>query len=316
MEVSEVKSHIKNKQFDNFYIFAGEEWKVQRIYIEQIAKASGKLMKYIDSIADIYSKLSNKSFIKQSYVYVVRDDKEILSNDTLQSKISNILNDNILILILTTIDKRTKFYKAFNKQIIEFEPLKPEILKKYIQKEIKLSDKNCEKLMEVCEFDYGRMLLEIDKMKHYLDGIDPLRDDVSWDKGFEKLLKDGTIYTPSKDAIFDLIDSILDDSLDCFNLYQQCLDVGEAVMVMLKVLYDNAKATLQVQSCSSKDISKSTGLNGWQIKNAMKHKGVYSNRELINIMMLCQDCQKGIVTGTMSEEFVMPYIMVNVLGGF
>lgn len=314
MEVSEVKSHIKNKQFDCFYIFAGEEWKVQRIYIEQIAKASGKIMKYIDSIADIYSKLSNKSFIKQSYVYVVRDDKELLSNDTLQSKISNILNDNILILILTTIDKRTKFYKAFSKQIVEFEPLKPEILKKYIKKEINLSDKSCDKLMEVCDFDYGRILLEIDKIKCYQSYDEDM--ELLADVVFKYLLENGTIYTPSKDAIFDLIDSILDDDINCFNLYQQCLDVGEAVMVMLKVLYDNAKATLQVQSCNSKDISKSTGLNGWQIKNAMKHKGVYSNRELINIMMLCQDCQKEIVTGTMSEEFVMPYIMVNVLGGF
>lgn len=314
MEVSEVKSHIKNKQFDSFYIFAGEEWKVQRIYIEQIAKASNKTMKYIDSIADIYSKLSNKSFIKKSYVYVVRDDKEILSNDTLQSKISDILNDDILILILTTIDKRTKFYKTFNKQIVEFEPLKPEILKKYIKKEINLSDKNCDKLMEVCDFDYGRILLEIDKIKCY-QSYDEDKELLS-DVVFKYLLENGTIHTPSKDAIFDLIDSILDDDINCFNLYQQCLDVGEAVMVMLKVLYDNAKATLQVQSCNSKDISKSTGLNSWQIKNAMKHKGVYSNRELINIMMLCQDCQKGIVTGTMSEEFVMPYIMVNVLGGF
>ena len=132
-----------------------------------------------------------------------------------------------------------------------------------------------------------------------------------YDQVFEKLLKDGTIHTPSKDAIFDLIDSILDGK-PSFNLYQQCLDVGEATMVIIKVLYDNAKATLQVQSCESKDIGKSTGLNGWQIKNAMKHKGVYSNRELINIMNLCFECQKGIVTGMIEEEFAIPYIMVNV----
>ena len=134
-----------------------------------------------------------------------------------------------------------------------------------------------------------------------------------YDEAFEILLKDGTIHTPSKDAIFDFVDAILDDSLKCFDLYRQCLEVGEAVMVMLKVLYDNAKAVLQVQSCKSNDVGKSTGLNGWQIKNAMKHTGVYSNRELINIMELCFKFQKGIVTGQYAEEFAMPYIMTEVL---
>ena len=163
--------------------------------------------------------------------------------------------------------------------------------------------------MEVCDFDYGRILLEIDKIKCYQSYDEDM--ELLADVVFKYLLENGTIYTPPKDAIFDLVDSILDGK-PSFNLYQQCLDVGEATMVIIKVLYDNAKVTLQVQSCESKDIGKSTGLNGWQIKNAMKHKGVYSNRELINIMNLCFECQKGIVTGMIEEEFAIPYIMVNV----
>ena len=311
MNVTEVQSQIKTKNLDNFYIFTGEEWEVQKIYINQISKVSNKQVKRIDSITDVFSTLRNKSFISQSYVYVARDDKEFMQNE----KLYNLnLGDNIFILLITNVDKRTKFYKAFKDKICEFGHLKPEILKKYIQKEICLSDKNCEKLMEVCDFDYGRCLLEIDKIWQYVDGC--VREygkpcDVDINIVFESLLDDGTIYTPSKDAIFDLVDSILDGK-PSFNLYQQCLDVGEATMVIIKVLYDNAKATLQVQSCESKDIGKSTGLNGWQIKNAMKHKGVYSNRELINIMNLCFECQKGIVTGMIEEEFAIPYIMVNV----
>lgn len=312
MEVSTVKSHIQKKEFDKFYIFTGAEWQVQRIYINQISKASGKTLKYINSITDVYNNLTNTSFLKQSYIYVVRDDKELMENEKLQARLSELLTSDILVLQLTSVDKRTKFYKAYKDSIVEFEALKSDILKKYIQKEIPLNSKSCDKLMEVCDFDYGRCLLEIDKMKHFLAGQEKY---VTYDDVFAYLLEHGTIYTPPKDAIFDFVDAILDGKIKTmFSLYEECLEVGEATMVMLSVLYNNAKAVLQVQSCQSSNIGKVTGLNGWQIKNAQKHTGVYSSGELVKIMRMCQDMQKKIVTGKIAEEFVMPYILTYIGG--
>ena len=163
MEITEVKSHIKNKTFNNFYIFTGPEWKVQRLYIDQMSKVAGKEIRYIDSVTDIYGKRNNTAFIQKSYVYVIRDDKELLQNEKLQSQLNSIAGKNILVLLLTSVDKRTKFYKSYKSTIVEFEPLKPEILARYIQKEILLSESNCNKLMEVCEYSYGRCLLEIEQ---------------------------------------------------------------------------------------------------------------------------------------------------------
>lgn len=310
MEVTEIKSHIQKKQFNSFYIFAGSEWKVQRLYIEQMVKASGKEMRYIDSIKDIYGKRNIKMFTSKSYVYVVRDDKEIIQNEKVQSQLDSIISNNILILLLSTVDKRLKFYKTYKDTIIEFEPLKPVILAKYIQKEISLSTKNCDKLMEVCEYDYGRCLLEIDKIKQYVNYLGPAQ---TQDGVFDKFIKEGMIYQPPKDAIFDFVDAILDCDVNLsFNLYHQCLAVGEAVMVMISVLYNNARAVLQVQSCKSNDIAKSTGLTPWQINNAKKHTGKRRVGELLGIMEVCQQCQQGIVTGTMEEEYVMEYILTEV----
>lgn len=319
MQPTEIKAHIQTKQFRSFYIFAGPEWKVQRTFIDMISKVAGKELNYIEGIMDVYSKLNNRSFIQKSYVYVVRDDKEILQNEKLQSQLSSILGDNILILLLTTVDKRLKFYKTFKEDICEFEALKPDILRKYIQKEIDLSDKNADKLAEVCEQDYGRCLLEIDKIKQYVAGAFNLSeaaqkfDKSRWNIAFEELLNSGIIYQPPKDAIFDFIDAILDSKVDLvFDLYEQCLAVGEASMVMITVLYNNAKAVLQVQSCESNDVSKSTGLTSFQVMNAKKHVGVFSNGELLHIMNLCQEGQQGIVTGTIEEEFVMDYILTGI----
>ena len=41
MDVSTLKAKIKSKQIPHYLIFTGPEWKVQQIYIRQIAKVLG-----------------------------------------------------------------------------------------------------------------------------------------------------------------------------------------------------------------------------------------------------------------------------------
>ena len=308
MGIETLKADIKAGTPSKFYIFTGSEWMIQKIYIQKLAGAVGKEYKYIDSVSQIFSKLNvgSRSFISKSYVYVVRDDIEFISNENMQTGIERLLGDNILILQLSTADKRTKFYKKYESEICVFDPLVPSILKKYLVKEILLNDDNFTTLMQICENDYGRCLLEIDKIKRAADG--------TYDDAFYKLVQNGTIYIPPKDAIFEFIDAILDcDNKRAFDLYEDCKAINEAVMIMISVLYNNAKAVLQVQAYEGSDITEGTGLTKFQIMGARKHIRKRSNRDLIDIMHLCQRCQEGIVTGKMEEEFVMDYILGEIL---
>ena len=319
MDVATLKAKIQTKQLPSYLIFSGDEWKVQQIYIDQIAKATGLETRRIDSIIDVYDSLRNRSFVKAPVIYIVRDDKELMSNEKLQQQIeSGILGDNILIHLLTGVDKRTKFYKSHSASIIVFERLSDALLKKYILKEIKLSERNIERLIEVCEHDYGRILLEIDKIKRYALLMYPEvgheNENGDYNRTLDDLLKDGTIYEPPYDAIFDLVDAILDRKVNlAFNLLQQSYDVGEATMVMLSVLYNNAKALLQVQTYQGNEITKATGLTGWNIKNAKKHLHKYTDGELIYIVQLVQKIESGIKTGRMEEEFAMSYLLTHIM---
>jgi len=300
MEITKLKSDILNHTPEKFYIFSGPEWKIQWIYIQKMAESFGKPMKYIDSVSSIHSKLNNRSFINQSYVYVVRDDSDLVGNENLLTTLEKSLVNDVLILLLTTLDKRTKFYKKYSDKICMFEYMKPEILQKYIQKEIDIDDNSCKHLMEACEYDYGRCLLEIDKIKRS-------------GKTVAEALIEGVIYQPPQDAIFDFVDAIIDNSRNVFYLYEQCKQINESTLAVLSVLYNNTKATLQIQAYTGEDISKGTGLNYFQIQNAKKHTGKRKNSELIYIMELCQKCQEGIVTGTIEEEFVLDYILGEIL---
>ena len=303
MDVSSLKAHIKTNSIPHILYFTGNEWEVQKIFIQQIAKVTKLETKRVESIVDVMGKFKSSSFVQKNYIYIARDDSQYMGDEKAQEILKNTIGQNMFILLLSSVDKRTKFYKSNMFNLVEFEPLPEKMLIKYIQKDIPLSEKNCKKLIEVCESDYGRILLEIDKIKRF--------DREATNSAFEHLLKAGVIYTPPKDAIFDFVDAILDKDIKCFDLYEQCKAVGEATLVMISVLYNNAKALLQVQSCQSKDIGKSTGLNGFQIMNAKKHLHNYGNRELVGIMRMCVEAEQGIKTGKVEEEFAMEYILVN-----
>lgn len=137
---------------------------------------------------------------------------------------------------------------------------------------------------------------------------------MTYDEAFEKLVNDGVVFVPPYDAIFDFVDAVLKRKVKlAYNLYQQCRDIGESNLALLSVLFTNAKAVLQVQSCTSKDIAKSTGLTGWQIKCAKDKCGYYRNRELVQMMRIVQNTEKGIKTGEIEESMAIEYVLVNVL---
>lgn len=314
MEVTELKAKIKSNKLPNFLIFTGDEWAVQNIYIRQIASRNMEVRR-IDSITDIISKLKNKSFLSnQKLLYVVRDDKELMSNAKWWGRIEKLLGNNILILLITKPDKRTKFYNQYKNTFIEFKPLNEANLKKYVLKEIpKASSKNIDTLITICEGNYGRILLELDKIKHWRIGYGKDKQELMPEDGaLLRLINDGTIYKPPKDAIFDFVDAVLDRKAQkAFELYENCKGVGEATLTLLTVLFNNAKAVLQVQDCESKDVSKSTGLTGWQIMNAKKHLNNYDTEELEDLLQLITRCEQAIKTGEIEDQFVVEYILVN-----
>lgn len=310
MDVSALKAKIKSKQIPHYLIFTGPEWKVQQIYIQQIAKVLGLEVVYLDSYSEVYSKIRSRTLTSSSKLFLLRDDTDIQSSDKITTqRITDSLKDNFFIHILTTTDKRKKYYKENQDRIVDFEPLSDSALKKYIKREVDLSDENCQRLIEVCEHDYGRCLLEIDKINRMLEVQLCTVDEV-----FKHLVEDGTIYQPPYDAIFDLVAAILDRKVNkAFDLLQQSYAVGEATMVMLSVLYNNAKAVLQVQTYKGDNLSKGTGLTGWQIKNAKSHVRKYSDKELVHMLQMIQKVESGIKTGQIEDEIAMPYLLVSVL---
>lgn len=310
MDITAVKQQIQKKEPQHFYIFVGEEVAVMDMYINKIAECISVKPTRADSVVDIMPKLTTNSFLSVPQCYVIREDKEFIKSDAVQDFIDDKIQDkNIVILCFYSLDKRTKFYKAYNDSIVNFERLNEQITSKYIHKEIDLSERSTRMLIDICENDLSRIYLEIDKIKTYSEC-----NKLTYEASLTELINAGTIYEPPYDAIFDFVDAVLRRKAKlAYNLYRQCQDIGEANITLLSVLYSNAKSVLQVQSCTSKDIAKSTGLTGFQIKLAKEKMGHYKNRELVNMMKLIQKVERSIKTGEIDDVMSIEYVLVNVL---
>ena len=317
MDIITLKHEIMHEELNNFYVFIGVEIQVQREYIKKISEVNGKPIKYIDKVLDIYGK-SNSLFVSQTYTYVCIEDRDFVSNEHGWDTVSKVLCGNTLILWYTSLDKRGKFYKHFTvppflDNIVEFEHMDEDVLFKYIKRNIDLSDRNCYLLMQYCEYDYARCLLEIDKIRHFISS-DFDGNSRTHDEAFEELIDNGTIYRPVGDVIFDLSNAVIDRkykrSIQLLHDYELSDDTP---LRALTVLYNTFKKTLQVQSCKSDNISASTGLSDKEVYQVNKHVGKYSIGELVHAMKIIRKAEINFKQGMIDEDYLLPYVLMNVL---
>lgn len=306
MEIAELKQQIKTGQFDKQYIFYGEEYAVMKVYLKMIAEKGNYVLTYEDSLMDLMTGAKTKALVPVRHLYVILDDKEYLTNEKAQEKFTG-LKDDIVVFYYTTADKRLKFWKNNKDRAVEFAKLDDRILIKYIKRDAPMfSDEQCLTLIEACEGDYGRILLEIDKVRCY-----SMAEAITGQGALDSLLEQKQIYFQPKDAIFDFVAAFLERRpAKAYDLLQQSKAVGEANMVLLSVLYTNVKQLLQVQS--AKDY-KALGFNGFILKNVLPYRGNYSNGELVKILRTIRECEKGIKTGQIPDELSVEYLMVKTM---
>ena len=307
MQVNEVKRQIQAKRLDCFYVFTGEEIEAQRIYINKISEVTNKPVKRIDAVKDAFNKRA--SIFKASNIYVCRDDMDFWKSATPIETIKELLGDNILILQMTEIDKRSKSYKTYSSQIVEFNYMDADTLYKYAHRACSMSDESIFNLIEICENDYARILLEADKVCTYARA-----GDIDKDEAFLRLVEDGVISKPPKDAIFDFTDAFLRaDIKEAFRLLEECKNIGESSLRIISVLYTNIKRVLQVQICESRDVCKTTGLSAWDVKLARKTVGCWQSEDLVFFLKTLQRIEQGVKLGEIEEADALDYLMVSML---
>lgn len=308
MEIRAIKQQIQSKRFsDRFFVFTGEEIEAQRIYINKISEVTGKPVRRIEEVKDAFNKQA--SIIKMSFVFVCRDDDKFWKSATDLENVREMLGDNILILQMTEIDKRSKSYKTYMSQIAEFHYMDADVLYKYLERVCTLSDDRAYMLIEMCENDYSRLLLEADKINRISSALS-----VDVDAAFDKAISDKVISRPPKDAIFEFVDAMCRAEVEkAFSLLEECKAIGEPALRVISVLYTNFKRVLQYQVAESGDVCEETGLSPFEVKLAKQSAGAWASADLVYFLKTLQKIEQGIKQGEVEEEKALDLLMVQLL---
>ena len=306
---------LVNNQVPHYNIFTGEEIAVQKIYIDKILDEYKRVD--CDSVAQALQKSRTKSLTGSNRAFIVVDDTLYMKDEKAWEIVQNTFtkaSKNILIIIYSSIDKRSKKFLSKNDEyIVSFDRLSEDVLVKYIQKDINLSDENAQKLVELCESDYSRILLEIDKIKSYTDANSK---DIFPNDAFSILLEQGVIYQPIGDITFKLTDAVLRGELNTTEKYlKMAIEKEESPILVLSVLYTGFHNMLMVMDLGSnkKDASKRTGLTPFQVGQATKNIGGYKREEVKRALFIIQDVESGIKTGKYDMETAMQYAILEIM---
>lgn len=314
MELSQLMQHLSDgNNIPHYMIWFGEEQKIIDMYLDRIKSFYKPIQ--CESVAFVVNQLRVKSLDKSNKIYIVTEDEEYRKNEQAWQNVKEMLNKSkhILLLRYATVNKKLKFYTQQKESFTEFVHLQPDILTQYIQRDINLSEENCEKLISMCGNDYGRICLEVDKINQYLDGK---RKDIFPNDAFRLLCEQGAIYSEIGDITFELTNSVLGGYPDkAIQKLDEAKRKGEPTLRIISILYDGFRNLVSYNALGKdkKDAGKRTGLTGWQIKQCIDLNGGYSMKELIRNMMLCQKVESGIKQGTIEEEIALEYVILSCL---
>ena len=317
MNIIDLKDQIIKNNLSNFYIFTGTEIGIINIYLQQMSNKLGLPITRADSVLSIYGRCQGGSLFGDSTgFYVIRDDRDFMKQEQLFDTIKTSIRKNVIVLLYDKIDSRLKFGKHFKDDIVAFEKLTPNVLKSYIKKEIQLSDKNIETLIEVCGGSYDMCMLEVDKIKHYKDGCncDTSKPTMLDDLAFEHLTSSGVIYQPEETDVFKFTEAVCSKNIKlAFHLEQTLRDNGSSSINLLGTLYNSIKSTMLIQCCKDGNISEVTGLDKGQIYFNRKYVGKYKTEELVSAAKLIIKTVDDIKSGRIDDIYATKYVLSMIM---
>lgn len=319
MLIQELQQSIINNDIFNKYgsklVFTGEDSYLQKLYINQIAKINKAKLIYAESYLDIKRSLTTTTMMDKNTLFVIRNTNEFNSNIELFNQVIPAKN-KWLILIYDKMDKRSSFFKEVEKITCNFEKMTDEQLLHIIRKNYKslegLSDNNCYRIIDLVNKDYGRLLLELDKLKIILPIIDVIAqekgNDSTTDELFEFLMNDGLIHQDIDNNVFNLVDAILNKQYINIHILHKNAKNGEFdIFSLMGLLYTNYKNTL-LYKCS-----KDVNLSGF-IKNKISaFMGKYTVPELISKLQIIQEMEQGIKTGKVDSLIADEILLIRLL---
>lgn len=317
MELVNLMKAISENSIPHYLVLFGEEQAILDIYIQHIAQ-NYKIV-YCDTVAYALSQVGKKSIDKSNKVYIVNEDNAYNKAEESWKNVKQTFNKSkhILLLKYHSIDKRGKFYTQNKGNVVEFTHLSEDVLINYIQQKLPaLSEENASKLIIWCNYDYGRILMEIDKIQQWVNYYTDKEGTPNTDSAFKLLNKQGLFYKEIGDITFELTNAVLGGYPDtAIQKLEEAKRKGEPAMMIASILYTGFRNLLAYQGLGSnkQNAMERTGLSKGELYGCTKNVGGYSIAEVRRNMLFCQKIETDIKQGIVDEDVALEYLILHCL---
>lgn len=317
MELVDLMKRISSNDIPHFLILFGEEQTILNIYLTHILEVTKTKRISADSVSYIMQNINKKRFDKSIRLYVVQDDMAFLKAEDSWETVRNTSTKDYIILRYHTLDKRSAFVKKNQQNLVEFSRLTKEVLQTYISKDLPdLSEKNSSKLVEYCNYDYGRILMEIDKIKQWQEHYTDSEGVPKTDSVFKLLDKQGLFHKEIGDITFELTNAVLGGyTQTAIQKLDEAKRKGEPAMMIVSILYTGFRNLLAYQGLGSnkQGAMERTGMTKGELYGCTKNVGGYNITEVKRNMLKCQEIEAGIKMGTIDEDIALEYAVLSCL---
>ena len=323
MEIHKLKQKLQSSSpHSPVFIFTGEEVAIMDIYIQEVAVKTRTQISRVDSVAQALKTAANKSVIGQPKCFIIRDDKEYAQQEKVWENLNMGRlqgNNSVVILIYSNLDKRGKFYKAHADKIVEFNHLLPEVLVKYVQKVVALRDEDALRLIDCAGADYGRLMLELDKLRTLviLDYTElSLGDPKLCGMVFKEALADGVFTISPKDQVFEMVTSFTrKDGRNVMRFQYDFEQLNATPLGFMSLLYNQLRTMLLIKGAGTGDVAEKTGLDAWRIMK-IKEQGVlgaWTVPQLVEALRVIRWTEKGIKTGEIEAAVALDFLITQLI---
>ena len=196
--------------------------------------------------------------------------------------------------------------------------LSNDVLQQYIYRDLPdLCEKNVSKLISYCNNDYGRILLEVDKIwQAQSSRLSNFNINLDSNDCFEELDKQGLFHKEIGDITFELTNAVLGGYPEkAIQKLDEAKRKGEPVMTIAYILYSGFRNLLAYQGLGSnkQGAMERTGMTKGELYGCTKNVGGYNIKEVKRNMLLCQEIESGIKMGKIDEDIALEYLVLNCL---
>jgi DNA polymerase III delta subunit len=303
MTIEELKKDIKSNTLKKIYIMTGEETGIRDLYIKKITEATKQEIVKVDTIAEVYTRLKNKGINNKSCIYLVQEDEEFfkLKEEKVWGQLRG--KDVTIIFTYNNIDKRSKFFKYYSKEIINFEKLTTQVLAQHINKCINISYSRAIELAKHTQY-YSLGLIEVEKIKQ-LAIINNINENQAYDLG----VQEGLICNISKATIFDLINAIMDRT-EVFKLQSDLKEELNEPFGLLSMLHSNFKTLLLMKSNTK---NEKLDINPYLVTLMKSKINNYTLTEIKRNITLIKNVELKIKKGKLDIAHAIDYLLFGLL---